>query len=176
METAVLKLRRLLMSPTYTIIEKEWDAFKNLLHPMCCKPNNRLPTHKGDMFFVAEGVLMKSKGTVITRIIKPGQLLFVPLKSKEIHFQALASCQLLLLSRTNLYELIEQYPHAIRIYDSLLDLWYEQDNERLAFFEMQKKARIFRFKELHKEVYPYMVRNQIASYISVSEEYLRKYW
>lgn len=175
METAVFKLRRLLMSHTYTINEKEWDAFKNLLHPMCCKPNDRLATHKGDIFFNAEGTLIKSKGTAITRIIKSGQLLFVPLKSKEVQFQALTTCQLLLLPRTYLYEFIEQYPRAIRIYDNLLDLWYEQDDERVAYFEMKKIARIFRFKELHKEVYPYMVRNQIASYISVSEEYLRKY-
>lgn len=175
MENAVLNLRRLLMSYSYTIVETEWTAFKNLLTPVYYESRDRLATYQGDLFFVAKGIILQSNGTTVTRIIKSEQLLFVPLHSKTTHFQVLMNCELLLLARTDLYGFIECFPPAIRIYDSLLSLWYEQNDERLALLELQKMQRIIRFKELHKDVYPYMPRNRIASYISVSEEYLRKF-
>ncbi|MFD2556726.1 hypothetical protein [Sphingobacterium tabacisoli] len=131
-------------------------------------------SNRGDICFLAEGILLKTQLTTITRIIKADQLIFVPLRPKAVYFQALSHCRLLLLSRDSLYAIIERFPRAVRIYDSLLDLWFEQSDERLLLLEMQKAERIDVFMRQHKDVYPYMSRRDIANYISVSEEYLRK--
>lgn len=174
MEKALIQLRRLLVFHTEETVESEWKALNTLLCLQYCSEKERLSTCKGDIYFLSEGVLLKTHRTTLTRIIKAGQLIFVPLKNKATYFKALTDCRLLRLSRAQLYHFIEQFPRAIRIYDSLLDLWYEQTDERLELLEMQKGQRITRFKELHKEVYPYMSRSDIANYIAVSDEYLRK--
>ncbi|MDR2284458.1 MAG: hypothetical protein LBE37_14665 [Sphingobacterium sp.] len=174
MESALIQLRRLLVFHTQEIAETEWKALNTLLCLQYCKEGDRLPTSKGDIYFLSDGVILKTQRTTLTRIIKAEELIFVPLQNKAVHFRALTDCSLLLLSRAELYNFIEQFPRAIRIYDSLLDLWYEQTDERLALLELQKGERIARFKELHKAVYPYMSRSDIANYIAVSDEYLRK--
>lgn len=174
MEKALTQLRRLLVFHTQEAVESEWTALNNLLCLQYCSEKQRLPTSKGDIYFLAEGVLLKMHKTKLTRIIKAGELIFVPLENKAVQFHALTDCNLLLLSRAELYTFIERFPRAIRIYDSLLDLWYAQTDERSVLLEMQKGERITRFKELHKEVYPYMSRTDISNYIAVSDEYLRK--
>lgn len=174
MEILILRLRKLLMGYTHERIDQEWDALYAALSPFYCAMGQRLATRRGDICFLAEGTLLKLHKTTVTRIIKSDQLLFVPLRPKAIYFQALTPCKLLLLPRVDLYDIIEAFPQAVRIYDSLLDLWHEQCDERLELLELSKVDRIKRFRELHKEIYPYMVRRDIANYISVSEEYLRK--
>lgn len=174
MEQALLLLRKLLLPYVQRNVETEWSVLYDALMPIHCEAKQRLMTNRGDIYFLSEGAMLKVHGTTVARIVQPGQLLFVPLQSKSIYFQTLRPSSLLLLSRETLYTIIEGHPRAIRLYDSLLDLWHEQSNERLSLLEMQKAERIALFKASYKAVYPYMGRRDIASYLSVSEEYLRK--
>ncbi|MBL1407227.1 cyclic nucleotide-binding domain-containing protein [Sphingobacterium faecale] len=175
MDIFVLQLRRLLLDYAQDDLYAEWNALYSALTPIHCAAGQRLVSNRGDICFLAKGVLLKTQLETITRIIQADQLIFVPLQSNAIYFHALVPCQLLVLSREELYRIIEVFPRVVRVYDSLLDVWHVQSNERLLLLEMkQKSARIALFKQLHKEACPYMARKDIANYIAVSEEYLRK--
>lgn len=175
MDASVLQLRRLLLSHTQDDLQEEWNALYSALTLVHCAVDQRLVCNPGDICFLAEGTMLKVHLTSVVRVIQSDQLIFVPLQPKAIYFRALVPCQLLILSREALYGIIEVFPRAVRVYDSLLDVWHEQSDERLLLLEMtQKSARIALFKQLHKEACPYMIRKDIANYIAVSEEYLRK--
>ena len=155
-------------------MEEEWEALKRHLSLICCQANDRLPVSPGDIYFLAEGVILKYEDEKICRIIKPQQLVFVPLHPHNKRFCALSDCRLLVLGRSSLYDILAAYPRVLYIYDGLLDLWHEQSQDRADLLAMTKLLRVEYFKSMHGDVINSMSRRDIARYVGVSEEYLRR--
>ncbi|MBE8721159.1 hypothetical protein C4F40_10530 [Sphingobacterium sp. Ka21] len=155
-------------------MEEEWQVLKKHLSLVCCAAEDRLPVSPGDIYFLSEGVILKYDGEKICRIIKSQQLIFVPLHPHNKRFRALKDCRLLVLGKSNLYSILEGYPRIVRIYDGLLDLWHAQSQGRVDLLAMTKLQRVEYFKSMHVDLFNYMSRRDIAGYVNVSEEYLRR--
>lgn len=173
MKESLLHLHQLLM-PFGGLATEEWTYLTDRLQKVIYHKDERIVKSQGDIYFVHSGIIVEQKEREINRIVKPNQLIFIPITRSYAQLYTLTSCQLLLLARKDLYHTLARYPHTVVLYDQLLQKNSEEEAERLNLLKLDKKSRITIFKANHRDVLPYMARKDIASYLCISEEYLRK--
>ncbi|AIM39099.1 hypothetical protein KO02_22240 [Sphingobacterium sp. ML3W] len=173
MKESLLHLHQLLM-PFGGLTTEEWAYLTNRLQKVIYHKNERIVKSQGDIYFVHSGIIMEQEEQETNRIVKSNQLIFIPITRNYAQLYTLTFCQLLLLDRKDLYHILARYPHTLVLYDQLLQKSSEEDADRLHLLKRDKKSRITIFKANHRDVLPYMARKDIASYLCISEEYLRK--
>lgn len=173
MKESLLHLHQLLM-PFGGLATEEWAYVTDRLQKVIYDGNERIVKSRGDIYFVHSGIIIEQEEQETNRILKSDQLLFIPITRSYAQLHTLTSCQLLLLDRKDLYHILTKYPHKLALYDELLQKSNEEDAERFNLLKRDKKSRITIFKANHRDVLPYMARKDIASYLCISEEYLRK--
>lgn len=172
MKESLLHLHQFLM-PFGGLTTEEWAYLTDRLQKVIYHQDERIVKSRGDIYFVHSGIILEQEEQQINRIIKTSQLVFIPITRSSLQLHTLTGCHLLLLNRQDLYQMIGQFPHIIALYDQVLQKTSDE-SERIDLLKLDKKSRIRIFKANHRDVLPYMARKDIASYLCISEEYLRK--
>ncbi|MBD1422568.1 cyclic nucleotide-binding domain-containing protein [Sphingobacterium chuzhouense] len=79
-----------------------------------------------------------------------------------------------MIQRHDLYQLAENYPVTIQLYDQLLAKQEQAADFRELILEMPKAERLEAFRSKFSTIIPLISRTELASYLGVSREYLRR--
>lgn len=139
-------------------------------------PQETLSLEMGAGYFLLEGIVGKYRAARPLRYILPEELIQAPLhiNDTKIRFKALSETYLYKISQKMLYKLPRKYPKLLPLYHQILFLHQHQVDYKLHILEHDKAERLTIFRQKYSEVVPLISRKELAQYLNMSEEYLRK--
>lgn len=154
--------------------EKEVPTFMDYIEEINLEIDEPLPNQRGDIYFVSSGSIAKYHKKIPKRYITPGELIMIKFDSKPLFFRALEDSCILLIQRHDLYQLSANYPVTIQLYDQLLAKQEQAADFREMVLEMPKVERLEMFRSKFSRIIPLISRTELATYLGVSREYLRR--
>lgn len=138
------------------------------------EPHEYLSLQRGDIYLVSGGSFGKYDRKEPIRYILPGELIIGPLKRNHTVFKSLNGSRAYLLDRPTLYRISQQYPHTLELYDELLQKQLEAMEFRQHILSLPKGERLEYFRSKYAPVLPIISRKELASFLQISVELLRK--
>lgn len=154
--------------------KQEVPTFMDYIEEIHLEMDEPLPSLRGDIYFVSRGAIGKYQKKIPKRYITPGELIIIKFDSKPLFFRALQDSCIMLLQRRDLYRLANLYPVTIQLYDQLLAKQEQSADFRELVLEMPKVERLEAFRSKFSSIIPLISRTELAKYLGVSREYLRK--
>ncbi|WP_437918761.1 hypothetical protein [Sphingobacterium sp. LRF_L2] len=133
-----------------------------------------LPSQRGDIYFVQRGTIGKYLKNIPQRYIQANQLIIVPLIAKPPLFKALEDSTILLLPLPVRYQIARQYPCMIEVYDHLRAKQEKDVDFRTSILEMPRTQRLKAFRSKFERLDVLLPRIELAQFLGISREYLRK--
>ena len=133
-----------------------------------------LPYQRGDIFYLASGTIGKYHKKEPIRYIDTGELIIIPLKPNILLFKALTDSTVMLLQRDALYRIVRQFPESIVLYDQLLSSQQESIEFRNYILKLPKGDRLEAFRVRYPAVSSLISRKELAEFLNISIESLRK--
>lgn len=154
--------------------KREVPTLMDYIEEMNLDAGEPLPSQRGDIYFVSSGAIGKYQKKIPKRYITTSELIIIPLDSKSLLFRALQDCCIMLLQRPDLYRLARDYPIMIELYDQLRVKQEQSADFRETLLEMPKAERLEAFRNKFSRIIPLISRTELALYLGVSREYLRR--
>ena len=146
------------------------DAFEELT----LDNGELLPYQRGDIFYLVSGTIGKYCKKEPIRYISTGELIIIPLKPRILLFKTLTGSKVMLLRRDALYRIVGEFPKSIILYDELLSKEQESDEFRNYLLKLPKGNRLEAFRARYPMVPSLVNRKELAEFLNISIESLRK--
>lgn len=154
--------------------ETEVPTFMDYIEEIKMETDEPLPSQRGDIYFVSIGAIGKYQKKIPKRYITTGELIIIKFDSRPLLFRALEDSCVMLLQRHDLYRLADLYPVTIQLYDQLLAKQEQSADFRETLLEIPKAERLEVFRSKFGRIIPLISRTELALFLGVSREYLRR--
>lgn len=143
-------------------------------HEYFLEPGELLNTERGDIYLVSEGAFGKYTRREPLRYILPGELIIIGLRRRYHTFKALNFSRVYMLDRPSLYRISCEYPNTMTLYDELLQRQQDSLEFRQQILLMPKAHRYAYFKSCYATIVPLIDRKELAVFLQISPELLRR--
>jgi len=171
-----------------TISEEELNAILNFFKIMHPKKNELLVSHGAfgnQMYFVNKGIVriffINELGQESTRFLAfennfaSALVSFITNETSLEYVQALQDCELLYISRTDFFKLLENNPIWEKFYRHYLEFAYVTNTNRLmSFITMDARERYDDLLEKRSLIVKRLPNKIVASYLNISQETLSR--
>lgn len=162
------------LSTVYPAWEQDFADLPNAVDQFSIASDELLPAHLGYIYYIAQGAIGEYDKDSPKRYILAGQLIITPLKKNQIRFKALRESEVYYLDRKTLYHLSHSHPQYIELYDLLREQHEHEKEYREYLLSLDKAVRLEHFRKQYASIIPLIPRQELASYLSLSRESLRK--
>ncbi len=135
---------------------------------------HNLSNNLGDIFLVSSGYLVKYCEGKPERYIGAGELIIVPLSSHMNYYKSLTNSKVYQLKRKRLYSIIKKSPESVILFDKIREVHSHQLHFRYRVLKLPKKKRVEYFRENYNIILNLISRKELADYLDISTEYLRR--
>lgn len=154
--------------------KQEVPKFMDYFEELHLEAGEPLPSQRGDIYFITSGAIGKYEKMIPKRYITMRELIIIPFDSKPLLFVALEDSSILFLQRPDLYRLARDYSVTIQLYDQLRAKQEKAVDFRATLLEMPKAERLEVFRSKFTRIIPLITRTELAKFLGISREYLRK--
>ncbi|WP_270087389.1 cyclic nucleotide-binding domain-containing protein [Sphingobacterium sp. SYP-B4668] len=130
--------------------------------------------YPGDLYIVNKGTVGKYYKKTPKRYILRHELIMVPSERSGFNFKALESCHLWMLSQQKLHDILSRYPQSHVLQQLLLSKQQQSLDFRTQLLELPKADRLSFFRKQYSTVIPLISRTELAQFLHISGEYLRR--
>ena len=146
----------------------------DLFNELTLEEGELLPNQRGDIYYLIWGTIGKYSKKEPLRYIDTGELIIIPLKPSLLLFKALIRTKVMLLQRPALYKIVEECPRSIILYDEILSRQQESSEFRNSILKLPKGQRLEAFRSRYSRVTAIISRKELADFLKISIESLRK--
>lgn len=128
----------------------------------------------GDIFFVSSGYLAKYCEGKPERYVGSGELILVPLSTHMNYFKSLTSSRVYQIKRKKLYSIIKKSPEALMLFEKIKEVHSHDLAFRYRLLKLPKNKRVEYFMENYAMIINLISRKELADYLDISAEYIRR--
>lgn len=158
----------------YPSWQEHFPELPSHLECMTVEPGEQLPGYLGEIFFIKRGTIAIYQRKKPERFVPAGQIIIMPLMRHRLHLVSLEETKLYCLDRKKLYQLSEEQPRYIVLYDLIRERHDDENSTRGRILSLHKSERMDAFREYYPNVIPLISRQELADYLFISREYLRQ--
>ncbi len=151
-------------------------SFWKYINTVSLSEGEYLSNNLGDVFFISSGYLGKYCQGSPDRYIGPGELVVIPLSSHLNHFKSLTDSKAYRIERKSLYLIIKKFPESLPLFEEIKEIHLHDLQFRYRLLKLPKRERLKYFKKSYPSIATIVSRKELADYLDVSTEYLRRFF
>lgn len=159
------------LSPNW---KENFPQLKNYFEEIHLLEDELLSNQRGDIYYVNDGIIGKYERKLPQRYILRNEIIIVSILHSNLQFKALQESHLWVISRQSLHRVVALYADIMPIYDNMVHQQQEALEFRLQLLEMPKSERMDFLRSKFASVIPHITRKELAQFLNISEEYLRR--
>lgn len=136
--------------------------------------NEYLPCQRGDIYFVCKGYLGQYRKNQPIAYFQVGHPILLSLQNSPAPLKALTDSTILMLRRETTYLLNEKYTGTFELYQQLSVLHEKIIKFKDELRSIPKMQRLAAFRQEYKAIIPLISRKELAQFLGISREYLRR--
>lgn len=133
-----------------------------------------LSIQRGDIYFLQSGTIGMYFKKTPQRYIQAREFILVPLTTRPIQFRVIEQCSVVLLDLSARYMIMRKYPSMIEVYDQFRSIQDKHADFRITILEIPKSRRLEKFQSKYGSLTFRLPRYELAQFLGISREYLRK--
>lgn len=154
----------------------DWRALADRCTAMHVQQGGSLMGFPGDLFFAHRGLIKEvQEGTLvdrfkpsIPRLLKEGDVFFIPLSGQRNTLQAIEDTALLRISRMDSVILRREHPRLVYVFEDLLEYWYGLLEIRQELLLIPKRHRYEAFAKEYPGLAARLLDKDLMVYLDVS--------